>query len=158
LKGDNFLIINELQSGDLRKYNSRLLELLIDNYMMNFQLTVKQANLLCSNKLKLLAEYIEQGSAILIAAIDRSELIGFMWLYKHDYFGEKRLHINQIIVDANFRGKGIGKQLILEAEKNALEEGIKTIDLFVSEINSGAFDLYDKLGFETERRYMKKKL
>lgn len=158
MKGDNPLIIKELQSKDIEKYNSKIIELLLETYIGNFHLPVQQAKEICAEKLGLLVNYINQGSALVIATIDENNLIGFIWLYKHDFFGEKRLHVNQIAVDSQCRGKGIAKQLIQEAERRAIREGIKTIDLFVSEINSGALNLYDKLGFETERRYMKKKL
>ena len=83
-------------------------------------------------------------------------MIGFIWLYLHEYFGEKRLHVNEVAVDEKYRGKGIGKTLISEAEKKASELDIETIDLFVSEINIGALNLYNRFGFQTERRYMKK--
>ncbi|WP_411738691.1 GNAT family N-acetyltransferase [Peribacillus sp. S4] len=152
------MIIKELCCEDLLTYYTNVLELLVDTYTINFQLTSEQAKPICLNKIELLMDYINQGSAIVIAAIDENELIGFTWLYKHDFFDEQRLHVNQIAVNTKLRGKGIGKQLFQESEKKALKEGIKTIDLIVSESNSRALDLYEKLGFETERRYMKKKL
>jgi len=77
-------------------------------------------------------------------------------IYKHEYFGETRMHINQIIVDKEYKRKGIGKRLLEEAEKKAKELGIKVIDLFVSEKNAEAVNFYEKTGFVTERRYLKK--
>ena len=158
MKGENSLIIRELKSEDLEKYSLAVKELLIETYINNFRIQDKQAEELCEDKLSLLAGYISTGSAIVIAAIEMDELIGFTWLYKHYFFGEKRLHVNQIAVNTRYRGKGIGKKLIQEAENQAIREGIKTIDLFVSEVNQSALNLYDKLGFNTERRYMKKEL
>lgn len=152
------MIIKELQSKDIERYSSEVMELLQETYLDNFQISVKQAEEICSKRLDLLADYINNGSAIVIAAIDEKELVGFIWLYKHYFFGEKRVHVNQIAVNTSYRRIGIGKRLIKEAEKMALRNGIKAIDLFVSENNVVALNLYDRLGFDTERRYLKKEL
>lgn len=158
LKGEASLIIKKLESEDLVIYNTELVELLIDTYIINFKLPLEQIEQICKEKIEQLANYINQGSAIVLASIKENELLGFIWLYKNDTSGEQSLHVNQIAVNKKHRGKKVGKQLMLEAEKQALQEGIYTIDLFVYEINSTALGLYNKLGFETEKRYMKKKL
>lgn len=150
--------IKELNSEDIKTYYQSIMELLIDNYILNFQISRHQASNICKEKLELLEGYLHNENAVVIGAVEGSELIAFVWLYKHNFFGENRLHINHIVVSSQARGKGIGKQLIQEAEKLAIRSDIKTIDLFVSEINEAALNLYDRLGFETERRYMKKKL
>lgn len=158
LKGEASLIIKKLESEDLEIYYTELLELLIDTYIINLKLPLEQIEKICKDKIEQLANYINEGSAIVLATIRENELLGFIWLYKNDTSGEQRLHVNQVAVNKKHRGKRIGKQLMMEAEKQALKEGINTIDLFVYEINSTALGLYDKLGFETEKRYMKKKL
>jgi ribosomal protein S18 acetylase RimI-like enzyme len=105
-----------------------------------------------------LGSYIKQGNATVLGAFENESLVGFLWLYKHDFYGEPRVHINHIAVSKQFRGKGIGKRLIQEAESLAKYDGIGAIDLFVSEINVRAMNVYDAIGFKTERRYMSKKL
>lgn len=152
------MIIRKLQREDLKSYQDTILELLIDTYSINFQLSREQCRTICKEKQELLDGYIKQGSAIVVGAINDDTLTGFLWLYKHDFLGEPRLHINQIAVSIRFRGKGIGKQLIQEAEKQAKLTGIETIDLFVSETNAGVVNMYIGMGYETERRYMKKSL
>ena len=149
--------IRELKLEDFKENQELILELLIDTYMINFHLSREQCQLLCREKLGMMDGYIEK-SAIVIGAFKDDTLIGFLWLYKHDFFGEIRLHVNQIAVCSQFRGKGIGRQLMDEAEKQAKRLGVDTIDLFVSETNAGAVKMYNKLDFETERRYMKKRV
>ena len=83
-------------------------------------------------------------------------LVGFVWCYIHDYFGEKRLHVNQIVIDKDFRGQGIAKKLLAQTEKYADKLNIKTIDLFVTEGNITAVKMYEDLGYVTERRYLKR--
>lgn len=141
---------------DVDLYKFKILKLLVDTYVINFGISVSEANAICLVKVNELYSYIGDEEAIVIGAIKDNELVAFIWLYTHDYFGEKRLHVNQIVVDNDFRGNKIGKYLINEAEKYALQIGINTIDLFVSEINETALKLYNGLGFKTERRYMKK--
>ncbi len=157
-KGETSLIYRELQIAELEIYKSKILDLFTETYITNFHLNDNDAEKLCMGKIDSLEEYIRNNSAIVIGAIEDCVLIAVIWLYIHDYFGEKRLHVNQIAVDKNFRGRGIGKQLMQEAEKQAFKMGIATIDLFVSDLNKAALSLYDELGFKTERRYMKKKL
>jgi ribosomal protein S18 acetylase RimI-like enzyme len=152
------LLYKDLQIKELEAYYSIFLSLLEDTYITNFQVSEIEARRISLEKLKILMDYMKLGTAKVIIACLGEELIGFIWLYKHDYFTEKRFHINQLAVNREYRGKGVGTQLIREAEKHAEKEGIDIIDLFVSENNPGAFRLYDSLGFETERRYMKKKL
>jgi ribosomal protein S18 acetylase RimI-like enzyme len=157
-KGGNPLIIKRLEYEDFIVYEDKIFDLLVETYLINFGISPEQSKDISLEKVKHLESYIKESSAIVIGACEDEALIGFIWLYKHSFFGEKRLHVNQIAVDGLYRGKGIGKRLIQEAENQASKECIKYLDLFVSEANSNAFNLYDRLGFETERRYMKKKL
>lgn len=139
-------------------YQDIILELLIDTHVINFQLSRKRCKYICEEKLEMMSRYIEQGNAIVMGAIENKMLIGFLWLHKHIFLGERRIHVNQIVVSNQFRGRGIGKQLMQETERQAKRSGIEMIDLFVSEVNVGALNMYKNLDFETERRYMKKKL
>lgn len=50
-------------------------------------------------------------------------------------------------VDPHFQGNGVGKSLLLSAEKVFKEKGIKKLSLRVLETNSGAITFYQKCGF-----------
>jgi ribosomal protein S18 acetylase RimI-like enzyme len=156
LKGEYLLIIKKLQPGDLAKYKKSIMELLIDSYKISFRFSQEQCVGICEGKLKLLNGYINEGSALVFGAFLDENLIGFLWLYKHNFFYETRLHVNQIVVNSQFRGRGIGKQLMKEVEKQAEQLGVETIDLFVSESNREAMKMYTEMGYETERRLIKK--
>ncbi|WP_071392704.1 GNAT family N-acetyltransferase [Bacillus tuaregi] len=150
------MIIKELKIDDFQADKVTILELLIETYVTNLNISKEQSTSLCTEKINLIPDYINQQNAILIGAYEGEILAGFLWLYKHNYFGEMRLHINQIIVDERFRGKKVGSQLMKEAERVARQYDIKIIDLFVSETNLQAINMYDSIGYITERRYMKK--
>lgn len=51
-----------------------------------------------------------------------------------------------------FRGQGIGSQLLALAEKQALEKGFNKLSLLVFEQNVGAKKLYDRAGFKEVAR------
>lgn len=157
-KGDHSLRIKELKIEDFLADKVAILELLIEIYVTNLNISKEQSTRICTEKIKLIPDYINQQNAILIGAYEDKKLAGFLWLYKHNYFGEMRLHINQIIVDKEYRGKKVGNQLMKEAERVAKHYKIRTIDLFVSEANLKAISMYDSIGYTTERRYMKKVL
>lgn len=157
-KGDHSLRIKELKIEDFLADKAFILELLIETYVTNLNISKEQSTRICTEKINLIPDYINQQNAILIGAYEGEKLAGFLWLYKHNYFGEMRLHINQIIIDKGYRGKKVGNQLMKEAERVAKHYEIQTIDLFVSEANLKAINMYDSNGYTTERRYMKKEL
>ncbi len=64
------------------------------------------------------------------------------------------LYLSHIAVLAEQQGKGIAKKLIAFAEKKAIENGLNKLSLDVAEQNSGAFTLYQKLGFKIIKRNM----
>lgn len=139
-------------------YEKEILELLIDSFSQNFDISTDSSIEIGKEKLAALKTYVEEEKAIVLANISEGTMMGFIWIHKHEFFDETRLHINQLAVNPQFRGKGIAKQLIRKSEELALELGIKTMDLSVSENNKSAIKLYEKLGFDTERRLMKMKL
>ena len=55
--------------------------------------------------------------------------------------------LDQIVISAKYRGKGIGSRLIRFAKKRAREKGFSTLSLVVNEKNKVAYQLYVKNGF-----------
>jgi GNAT superfamily N-acetyltransferase len=64
--------------------------------------------------------------------------------------------INDIIVTESARRLGIGKRLMKATEAWALENDINEIELNVWEKNANALVFYEKYGFTTERRGMRR--
>lgn len=141
------------------KLNFAIIQKLLKvSYMSNFKISEELCDYTIKIKVDELGEYIKLDKAILIGVFIKDSLIGFIWVYKHDYFGETRLHINQLVVDEGFRGRGIAKKLLTEVEKLTSGLNAQTLDLFVSEENYAAIKMYEDLGYVTERRYLKKKI
>jgi ribosomal protein S18 acetylase RimI-like enzyme len=61
--------------------------------------------------------------------------------------------IPQLSVRRDRQGKGVGSSLLAEYMKAAAGEGLERVSLSVSQANKRAFDLYKRLGFETEKRF-----
>ena len=57
------------------------------------------------------------------------------------------IHINRIVVDREFRGLGIGKELLNIAKNYAIKTQKKRVTIKVSPQNHGAIDYYIKYGF-----------
>jgi diamine N-acetyltransferase len=72
--------------------------------------------------------------------------LGFIGI-EHNYNGETVTKIHKIYLLPETQGKGIGKKVIEEIEKLALENKSKALSLNVNRFNS-ALGFYQKIGFE----------
>jgi len=61
---------------------------------------------------------------------------------------ENSLYLDTLCVDQQYRGKGIGSQLIALTRDKARDQGINTLSLIVLADNTDAQKLYQRLGFE----------
>jgi ribosomal protein S18 acetylase RimI-like enzyme len=109
-------------------------------------------------KARELFAYLDQGKAILLGAFAENKLVGFLWAYPRIFLEESRLYINAMIVADKYRGKGLGKMLVLQLEEYARENKIFAIDVQTASFKTEAIEFYRKLGFEHERVQMRKPL
>lgn len=56
--------------------------------------------------------------------------------------------INRLAVDASWRKKGIGRQLILEAEKRLATSGVQIFACLIEEDNAVSMEVFGRLGYE----------
>jgi ribosomal protein S18 acetylase RimI-like enzyme len=66
--------------------------------------------------------------------------------------------IMDIAVLPEWRGKGVGRELLKAAEDHCSEQGIPYLGLPVSSHNVRALHLYEQFGFAEERKLMVKRL
>lgn len=102
--------------------------------------------------------FLEDGSAIVFAAVEGEKLAGWVWCHPIHRLDGLRIHIAEIAVAEEWHRRGIGSQLIEEAERYASENGYQAIDLLVTCSNKNAVSFYEKAGFQPERYLMKKSL
>lgn len=70
-------------------------------------------------------------------------VIGYI---RYRFYKNGRVHINELIIDKNFRGTGAGSKLVKESIKRLGE--IKTVTLTVQVKNKRAIKVYRSLGFK----------
>jgi ribosomal protein S18 acetylase RimI-like enzyme len=61
--------------------------------------------------------------------------------------------VDGFVVDPDYRRCGIGTQLLLEAERRAVNKGVRQIHLGVKTFNADAISLYEELGYEKLNRF-----
>ncbi|AOT70136.1 GNAT family N-acetyltransferase [Geosporobacter ferrireducens] len=149
--------IRYLSEIDLNENSKEIIELLNDNYLINFPNHHDLSNFAISN-FHDMKKFINDGSALIIAAYSGGKVIGFLWAYRRLFLGEERLHISHIVVDAAFRGYGIGTRMIDFIEKYALEKNIKVIELLTTSKNERTIEFYNKHGFSVTRVQFEKNL
>jgi len=73
-----------------------------------------------------------------------------------DRWNKPRLcgYIEDLIVTASARGRGVGRQLMQAARRWVMAQGVQTIELHVWEVNTGAHHFYESLGLQTVQRRM----
>jgi ribosomal protein S18 acetylase RimI-like enzyme len=87
-----------------------------------------------------------------MAVDENGESCGFIRvLMQTDYYtSELHAHVGDIVVNAAFEGKGIGKLLLAKADAWAKENKARWITLNVFEGNIRARSVYEKAGYKVE--------
>lgn len=95
-----------------------------------------------------------------IVALDGSRIVGFCSLtVKHNLWMQDFLgNVDEMIVDENYRVKGIGKKLMERITQIAIENKCKRIELESSFNREQAHEFYEELGFEKRAFQFSKEL
>ena len=97
---------------------------------------------------KFLNERITKDESIIFAAYEGNKAIGFVQLYYtfSSVSLQKSLILNDLFVDANYRGASVGEQLLLKAQEFCKKNNFKGLALETA-IDNPAQKLYEKLGW-----------
>lgn len=90
----------------------------------------------------------EQGWVIRGA---HGEMAAMMYLRREQRNGIRVLHIDDINVDARYRGQGLARRLMQLAEDLARRERRPFLKLAVTAVNTPAVTLYRRLGYQEQR-------
>jgi len=119
-----------------------------DEVVQAFQKLIPQLDPDCSiPSREYFNELILSDSSFLFLAEDE-EITGSLTLIISQMPTGKKAWIEDVVVDKNNRGKGIGKKLIESAIEFAREKGISKIDLTSRPERVTANELYQKSGFK----------
>lgn len=97
------------------------------------------------NALKTISYYSKIGK-IFVAEIDK-KVVGFI-IIREEYYNEgKRMMVEEFVVNGNYQGKGIGKQLMTFVEDYCKKNKIISIWLITNK-KAAAFQFYKKIGYK----------
>lgn len=88
---------------------------------------------------------------VFVAEIDsdsnKKEIVGIaFYYYRYSTWKGKIIHLEDLVVKNNMRGKGIGYTLYSEIIKQAQKDQVRRIDWNVLDWNTPAIDFYEKTG------------
>ena len=95
-----------------------------------------------------LEEVIESNATVLFAARSGQEIVGLLTLAIFRIPTGVRAWIEDVVVDNQARGKGVGDALNRAALAEAERRGAKTVDLTSRPSREAANRLYQRLGFK----------
>lgn len=72
--------------------------------------------------------------------------------------GMNRAKITEMVVSEEYRGKGVGRRLVEEAKRLALQMGCSSLDMSTELDNAEAIGFYRKMGFTEEHTYLETRL
>lgn len=156
------MIIKEATKNDLEKIILLLQQVSELHYINRADIFKRKSK----NDMKEYAiENLENSEKKIIVATDETLRIYGILIYKvkevkcHvNLKPSKTLWIEELCVDEKYRENGIGKMLMLEAQKTAKKLNCKRIELNCWEFNETAIKFYEEIGMETQRRIMEKKV
>lgn len=93
-----------------------------------------------------LRRYIAASGALMLAALSDEAFSGYALIGLRKASAKASLY--SIAVDPDMGGRGVGRALMLAAERGAAAHGRAALTLEVRSDNAGAIALYDKLGYE----------
>ena len=88
------------------------------------------------------------GKNTILVAEDDGELVGLCWCTTVDRGIDKQGEIAEFYVEREYRGKGVGKQLINAAKKLFSDEQVEVAFAWTHHGNKAATELYRNAGFK----------
>ena len=99
---------------------------------------------------KKFSNLINDHSIMILVAKINSNTLGYLTLNFNKTLLDIGISaiIDELVIDTDFRGKGLGKRLVAEAVKNAKELGCSEIGVGTEIENTDARDFYKSCGFD----------
>src|SRR4051812_1787412 len=136
-----------------------IIRLIADDYLgkqrESFELPIKSAYLDAFREID-----VDPNNELVVAEIDGA-IVGTMQLTftpSLSFQGGRRSTVESVRVDDEFRGRGIGREMMLWAIDRARKRGCISMQLTSHNTRQRAHDFYERLGFEKSHVGMKLKL
>ena len=110
-------------------------------------------------KLNGLRDYLSQGKAYVIGAIEDGKLIGFYWIYELGEGVRRKMHVAYVAVMPEARGRGVCSMMEKEAQQKARDLGIRVMEMIVSTENPSVIEFRrQRHGYSVTNVIMEKEL
>ncbi|HEY4527099.1 MAG TPA: GNAT family N-acetyltransferase [Candidatus Paceibacterota bacterium] len=97
-----------------------------------------------------LQRIVADPSVLLLVVRDGEKIVGMGSLYTILKVGKRSGTIEDVVVDDEYRGEGLGEKLMQELLRCAREEKLQQLYLTTRPDRVAAHQLYEKLGFEQQ--------
>lgn len=144
-----------LSLDEIKHFKNAISSLLCENIRINLP-QIEDAEDAAKKHYENLLEYYGNGSVIFLGAVENDNLAGIIWAYRKPFLNETRVHLRDIAVNSDYRGRGVGTLLENKLMEVMKAEGIKTIELMAMSHNEGARNFYKKLGYSETRVFLEK--
>ena len=150
------VFIKEAVQKDIKEINNLLTDLIQDERQYDENI----------NKNYVVKDYYEQffekqDYCIIVAKEENNNILGYGFGFIVDcnsVYDRKFAQLDALYVKPEYRKMGIAKRIIKHFTEWAKENKVLYIELKVCNSNSKAIELYEKEGFETDKKILKKKL
>ena len=92
-----------------------------------------------------------------IVIVDNDRVVGYL-SYKIKERHTKKLDVDQLVILEQYRGQGLGKKLMEEVKRIAIDENCDRIELNCWMFNENALAMYEHIGFDKQRIMYEMKL
>lgn len=142
---------------DIEKYDTQIVSLMQQSFEISFP-REKTMIMKINQRLDRLKEYVRTDKGKVFGVRRNDTLIGFLWFFTNSDENTNKIHVNQFVVDEEYRNLGIGTSLWNELESYAIKNNCTEFELMVSQKNENALRYYLSRDFTVERLLMKKRL
>ena len=145
-----------IREATLNDLNKGLLKVFIEGYRYHQNGRPDIFANISDNDLKNdLIENFDRLNTIVI--LEDESIVGYL-SYKIKEKYTKKLDVDQLVILEQYRGKGLGKQLMDEAKKIAVDYSCDRIELNCWMFNENALAMYEHIGYNRQRIIYEMKL
>lgn len=150
------IYIKEAIKDDIEEINNLLTDLIQDERQYDKNI----------NKSYIVKNYYEQffekkDSCIIVAKDESNNILGYGFGFIMDYgdvYDNKIAQLDAVYIKPEYRKRGIARQIIQYFTEWSKRNKVSYIELKVCNNNKKAIELYEKEGFLTDKKILKKKI
>ena len=94
---------------------------------------------------------LKDKTAVVLAVKDGRRIVGVATLYILQKIGKRTAHVEDVVIDSEYRGQGLGKKLMQSLLAVARAKKVGTVHLTSRPEKIAANKLYQKLGFKIKK-------